>query len=457
MNVFFMKLKWHFIIYFITIYILISLILVLFHIIITDEYMRKILAEHFKNLFMLYTFIFLIIIVLSYVIINKDFIKPLEEITSFLNRLAKRFYGEKLFVKSTVSEIKNLTETANILSQKLKNYFDELIKSKKEAIYRMIEYFPTAAALLNKEGTQRLIKNKHYDKLLVDKQIDSKIKELRRKMLKENRKETYVEINGKHYKYVIAKVDDFLMEIFYDITYEKEMELCLKEQLKRIQEIDMLKKKLIYNVFHEIRTPLTTIFLALNVLREKYHNEKFINVIWKSVIRINDIVEKILQLFILEENVKEYFEKIRIRKLVEEVIKEYEEDLRRKNVKIIIKIDKSHEIYGCYRLLKIALKELIENSIKFNRPGGLIEITSEKVDNKFKIILKDTGIGIPKDILKEITEPLYQTKDIFKGKPRGLGIGLSLVKRILEMHETKLHIRSEVNKGSEFFFYLKSV
>ncbi len=96
---------------------------------------------------------------------------------------------------------------------------------------------------------------------------------------------------------------------------------------------------------------------------------------------------------------------------------------------------------------------LISNAIKFNNPGGKIEVTVNCNDN-IKISVKDSGIGIPKGKLESIFKRFEQVKDKLKREKEGSGIGLTLVKSLVEMHGGSIHVNSVLGEGSEFIITL---
>ncbi|HMN62354.1 MAG TPA: ATP-binding protein, partial [Anaerolinea sp.] len=101
------------------------------------------------------------------------------------------------------------------------------------------------------------------------------------------------------------------------------------------------------------------------------------------------------------------------------------------------------------------LMQLLDNAIKFTRPGGMVTLRAEREDNFIHIQVLDTGIGIPADRYEQIFEPFYQLDGSSTRKAGGTGLGLALARRIVEAHGSVIHVYSDPGKGSRFEFVLR--
>ncbi|WP_064197041.1 MULTISPECIES: sensor histidine kinase KdpD [Emticicia] len=230
----------------------------------------------------------------------------------------------------------------------------------------------------------------------------------------------------------------------------------INQLLERVEEGVRLQKMFVGNVSHELQNPLTRISSQLEVSLLKERNlEEYQNVIHSALEDITDLVkltQNLLRLSrITTENEELLAENIRLDDLLFEskifVMKNYP------NYKIDIRLEALPEepehlcIFGNSALLKIAFVNLIQNACKFSPDNQVI--ISLSANENYKIIhFKDNGIGIAPDDIKYIFMPFYRSSKI--SGIRGYGIGLSLVERIIKLHNAKISVASEENKGTKF-------
>lgn len=192
------------------------------------------------------------------------------------------------------------------------------------------------------------------------------------------------------------------------------------------------------SIAHEIKNFLTPIKGAVDYLERKYRKDKFVGIIQKEVNNLNKIVQQFLNYSHLPTPSKQ---KCDLRKIVNNTV----EVVPWKDGKVAIKKqfpEKLSPLQLDPDLIKHALVNIILNSIESMEDGG--ELLIKIMEKKEKIIMeiKDQGKGIPSEVLPKIWEPFFTTKK------RGLGLGLSIVKEIIETHKGKIEIKSKVKKGT---------
>ena len=402
--------------------------------------------------YLIFSLIYFIVFIVAYLYINRDIIKPIVRLSSYIKELSEGRYGIELFESCKCEEIKTLVENFNLLSKRLKEYILEIVNVYKR-LKNIVENIDIALVVVDKDGNI-LLKNKLFKKILGDiSHVSEYTKEIiskRKKMLEKNIRREIVKIKNRFYMYSISPVsENLLLESFVDVTRE------VKEK-KRLMELESIKRKIIYNISHEIKTPLTIILLSASILKDTLKdNKEIVLKIVRNAKRIKDIIEKLLNYYIVERTEYPHFEKINVKNLVESILEEYQDRISEKELVVKLDIPENCTIFGCNILLKVALRELIDNAIKFNKKGGLIEIRAKEYEKYVRISIRDTGIGLTEEDKEKILQPYVQTKEFYKGKPSGLGLGLAIVKRVLELHGSKLYVKSEPNKGTEFYFYLE--
>jgi len=207
------------------------------------------------------------------------------------------------------------------------------------------------------------------------------------------------------------------------------------------------------NVSHELKTPLAIMKSEIEVeLMAKEKNcDKIFHSLLQEINYLNDITEKLLFL------TKNDLNNLNLKEIdLEDIILELFEKYSNK-IQILLDIDENdtYIIKGDKTLLKMAISNLIENSIKYK--ANKIDITLKKTKNKILLTIKDNGMGIPKDKLPYIFDEFYRVDESHNKKIKGFGLGLSIVKNILKAHKAKIKVKSE--KGVEFTieFPLKEV
>lgn len=259
----------------------------------------------------------------------------------------------------------------------------------------------------------------------------------------------------------------------YDLNIEEntEDELSnLKNELYKItimlkEESEISKKDKenlkisVEDISHQLKTPLTSITIMLNNLKdnpnmEEKTKQKFIFEISKQVEWINWLVISMLKLSKLDANVVQFYdEKINLKKFIGEIIKNLEIPIEVKNQKIIIDGDENVSFIGDYKWQQEAITNVIKNCIEHNANNGTIYINYEENSLFTKITIRDEGEGISKEDLKHIFERFYKGKN---SSENSVGIGLALAKNIIEKNNGMINCKSELDKGTEFVIkYMK--
>ncbi len=202
---------------------------------------------------------------------------------------------------------------------------------------------------------------------------------------------------------------------------------------------------------HELKTPMTAIVGYSDLLRlkkcDQATSKKALKYIYTESKRLESLSHKLMQLMRLsKEKIK--FEKIEILEFVEKVTS----NIITKN-EIELQMEKC-EVLANSELLEVVIRNLVENASKSNPKDNKIIIQGSKA-KKYKISVIDKGVGIPKNELPKITQDFYMVDKSRDAKSKGSGIGLSLVKRILKLHRTKLVIKSKENEGTIVSFELE--
>lgn len=224
------------------------------------------------------------------------------------------------------------------------------------------------------------------------------------------------------------------------------------KMIDRLQESFNRQAQFVSDASHELRTPVTVIQGYANLLDrwgkdDKEALEKSIYGIKSEAANMANLIEKLLFLAkgdsgnqIIEK--KEFW----LNELINEVVDESR--IIEQNHIIDSKKNARVKIFADYKMIKQMLRIFIDNSIKFTPINGVIDISSEIHENEVKIIVSDTGIGIPKDELKNIFDRFYIVDKSRSKEKGGSGLGLSIAKWIVDMHKGTVDVESEEERGT---------
>lgn len=254
-----------------------------------------------------------------------------------------------------------------------------------------------------------------------------------------------------------ANITD-LIENLKDIKkHSKAAKGAFSEHYAKTVELTKAKTRFTYEVSHELKAPLASVYNIINVILDGYLKEdvkKQKELLNRAKVRINDVTKLLNDLLMfshLEEGTGEIeIEKIDTLELLSSLIEEMDTFAAENNIKIDWKIsDNLPPIYGNPELLRRAFENIIHNAIKYSNPGNQVKITGKKENNSFMLRVKDQGIGIKKKELPKIYNIFFRGENARpEHKKEGMGLGLSLVKRIIDAHGGSIAVRSKLNKGT---------
>ncbi len=228
---------------------------------------------------------------------------------------------------------------------------------------------------------------------------------------------------------------------------------------KRLSE---MKSDFINNMTHEIKTPISTISLACEALRDSEIKknqmlaDNYLKVINDENNRLGGIAEKILQAAAIEkENFKLKREKVNIHELIDSVINNIGIQVEVKDGEINTNYQATKAAVSCDKMhITSVITNLIDNANKYTPRKPVINILTENYMEGIKICISDNGVGISKENQRKIFDKLYRVPTGNVHDVKGFGLGLSYVKTIVELHGGKIAVNSELKKGSEFCVFM---
>ncbi len=245
------------------------------------------------------------------------------------------------------------------------------------------------------------------------------------------------------------------MEDTYDTKEVGELVESFNIMVEGLQKIETLSESFTANISHEFKTPLSMIkgytsLLEMNDYTEEEKKE-YLFYINQAVNRLTNLTNSILLLNKVTNTEIMEISKYKLDDQLREAIISFEKRFEGKKINVQINLEE-FEIESCKSLLMSVWSNLIDNAIKFSHENGEVCITLKKTDERVKIIISDNGIGMRKEELANIYERFYQV-DTSHGS-EGNGLGLSLVKSIVDKVKGRINVESEYNKGTTFIVEL---
>ena len=244
----------------------------------------------------------------------------------------------------------------------------------------------------------------------------------------------------------------------------KEMEK--NEQLfKKVLSLEQNKNNYFVNLSHELRTPLNVLSSINQLIKEFTKKDNFITpeklsyymgIMDRNCSRLLSLINNLIDHTKIENNSYIINKKDEdIVYLVEETVLDMKDYIEEKGLELIFDTDVEEKVIRCDKVdIERCIINLVGNAVKFTPEGGLIEVLLQDLDDKVKIIVKDNGIGISEENQKVIFDRFNQVVDESSEQKGGSGLGLTITKQFITLHNGEIYVESEVGVGSEFIIIL---
>ena len=246
----------------------------------------------------------------------------------------------------------------------------------------------------------------------------------------------------------------------------KFMENKIKE-LNESLSIENMRNEFFANLSHEFKTPLNIILGTMQLINKNIENKninynenfnlrKYNHVIKQNSYRLLKLVNNLVDITRIDAgyyNIK--MSNYNIVEIIEDITMSITQYAQQRGIKLIFDTEEEDIVIGCdpEKIERIILN-LLSNAIKYTDPGGEIKVSITNNDERVFVSVKDNGVGISESSINKIFERFAQDSSNFSRRCEGSGIGLSLVKSLVEMHGGNITVKSKVNEGSEFKFEL---
>ncbi|MFD1403797.1 HAMP domain-containing sensor histidine kinase [Robinsoniella peoriensis] len=224
------------------------------------------------------------------------------------------------------------------------------------------------------------------------------------------------------------------------------------EMSNKLNDAFAMQKRFSQSAAHELRTPLTVLKTKVDVFKKKKERtpeeyDNLLTIISAHTNRMSALVKDLLDLTNMDALVCD--QRIEANELLIEVAEELSPLAKEKNIYITV-CGKAQPLIGNKNLLHRAFYNIIENAVKYNFENGIVEITLSSREEQTAITIKDRGIGIPEEMQPLIFEPFFRVDKSRSRQMGGAGLGLSIVKSIIEKHNGTITVSDNTNGGTIF-------
>jgi signal transduction histidine kinase len=242
----------------------------------------------------------------------------------------------------------------------------------------------------------------------------------------------------------------------------KEMAARIEAQVAQLQKSDALRRELIANVSHDLRTPLANLhgYIETLLLKEdslsQQDRRNYLETAIRHCDRLNKLVSELLELAKLDAyDISAKREPFNLNELVQDVVQKFQLKVNEKKIALSIKGEKNLPFVNAdIGLIERVLENLIENAIQNTPPGGSIRLVLTPQKEDISVQVSDTGYGIPKEEQAHIFNRFYKLDKSRKSEPGHSGLGLAITKKILEIHDRSIEVASALGSGTTFTFQL---
>lgn len=399
----------------------------------------------------------------------------------------------------TLDEEQYILSIARDISERKKN--ERTLKKKADEYIKLVEAIPYGLYIMdrskllfaNKIGLEYMgfnsleeVRNKKYDEIIIPhpsyiERYKKDFVEFSKKGYKPLTEETLIRLKDNRVidletiviKYPYGEREDTFLVVARDISERKKIENLERDmnektrQLEQVATYEKMRTEFFANISHELRTPVNVIFSALQLisckmvnLKEANYNleqyEKNINIMRQNCFRLVRLINNLIDVTKIDSGYLNLnLVNCDIINIVEDITQSVAQYIDTKGLTLIFDTEVEEKIMACDpEKIERVMLNLISNAVKFTKSGGHVFVNvKDKVDS-IVISVKDTGRGIPKEKQEIIFERFMQVDKSLARQNEGSGIGLSLVKSLVEMHKGTIRVESKVDKGSEFFVEL---
>lgn len=240
------------------------------------------------------------------------------------------------------------------------------------------------------------------------------------------------------------------------------MATTIRQQLSTLQDNDRLRRELVTNISHDLRTPLATMQGYIETLLIKDESldlqtrRKYLEIARRHATHLGRLIQDLFELAMLDSSrVTPAFEQFSLVELIFDVVQEFE--LQAAEARVSLEVDPPDagaSVYADISLIQRVLENLVGNALKYTPAGGKVSISVRPSPAAVGVSVADTGPGIPQESLPHIFDRFYKGNQDDAGAGGSMGLGLAIARRILELHDSEIRVVSTEDRGARFDFEL---
>ena len=239
----------------------------------------------------------------------------------------------------------------------------------------------------------------------------------------------------------------------------------IEAQVDSLKENDRLRRELLSNVSHDLRTPLASMqgYIETLLIKDESLDREtrlhYLEIARKHATRLGTLIQDLFELVKLDSSrITPQFEHIPLTELIQDVLQEFELEARSGHVQLQMQQPQEPVIvYADIGLIQRVLENLVSNALNFTPEGGSITIVVSPRPDRVGVSIADTGSGIREEDIPRIFDRFYRAEQSKGSRTTSTGLGLAITKRILELHGSQISVTSRLSEGTRFDFDLPAV
>ncbi|MEC9489260.1 MAG: ATP-binding protein [Halanaerobium sp.] len=424
------------------------------------------IAENIKNYLFFFTLILILITLLAWKF-SSDIISPLKKVTSVAGKIAAGSFQERIQLRQYQNEVGVMARRFNFMADQLEKKIAELSqeKSKAEAILtsmvdgliavnsrrKVVMLNPAARELLRIPGDDLI--GRDIIEVVRHHRIDGLLHQL------------FQQKGDISEEITLQREDRKILRCHLTPIYSEKGNIAgaviLFTDITELRRLEQVRKDFVANVSHELRTPLTSIIGYLDTLIESNIDqqetvERFLRIIKDEADRLAILIQDLLELSRLEDGKEQPLLPNEIGPIIDKALAMLGDTAGEKKIELRREVAKGLPLVKMVpEQIEQVLINLIDNGIKYTPSGGKVIVRAFQAGKKVILEVQDNGIGIPPEDQERIFERFYRVDKARSRSLGGTGIGLAIVKHILQGHGSEIELESMPEKGSTFRFSLR--